>query len=110
MKKKASKAALFEAATRWDAPALAEILAAAPELAPATDPRGRTALHLACRVPPGKGGLGEANGTKTVWFAVARGQNLVLVKSRGAAAAAEAGLGHHSPSSRRPRTRRRIAR
>jgi hypothetical protein len=103
--KKPSKAALFQAATRWDAPALAGLLKAAPELARATDPRGRTALHLACTIPPRKPGLGEANGTKTaaaalaggceleaiafsegewkanaVWFAAARGRNLALVK------------------------------
>jgi len=105
MKKKPSKAALFKAATSWDARTVSEILAAAPELAHATDPRGRTALHLACTIPPDKRGLGEANGTKTVtaalkggceleaiafsegdwkanavWFAVARGRNLALVK------------------------------
>lgn len=103
--KKPSKSALFEAARRWDAKTVAALLEAAPALADATDPRGRTALHLACCVEPGGRALGEKNGTKTVaallkggcaleaiafsegewkanavWFAVARGENLALVK------------------------------
>jgi ankyrin repeat protein len=103
--KKPSKSALFKAALAWDASELAAILKAAPELARATDPRGRTALHLACTVKPGKLALGEADGTKTaaaaleggceleaiafqegdwkanaVWFAYSRGENLALFK------------------------------
>src|SRR4051812_34979128 len=43
-----TKTALFAAAKRWDAAAVGAILAAAPGLVTATDPRGRMALHLAC--------------------------------------------------------------
>jgi ankyrin repeat protein len=103
-----SKTALFEAATRWDAPVVKAILKAAPALATATDSRDRMALHQACSVRPGGNGLGEPNGLKTVsalldagtpleavvpmdedegefranplWYAVSRGQNLPLVK------------------------------
>ncbi len=106
--KRPSKTALFEAATSWDAAAVAAILKAAPALAAASDPKGRRALHLACAVPPGGKGLGEANGIKTVtallkagadleaavpmdedegdfratplWYAVARGENRPLVR------------------------------
>jgi uncharacterized protein len=102
-----SKTALFAAATAWDASAVNDILKAAPELVTKTDPRGRMALHLACAVPPGKAGLGEPNGVKTVaallaagapleaavpmdedegdfratplWYAASRGVNLPLV-------------------------------
>jgi ankyrin repeat protein len=104
---KPSKSALFEAAKRWDAAAVTALLAAAPALVGATDPRGRMALHLACAVPPGPG-LGEANGIGTVtallkagadleaevpmpaeegdfranpvWYAASRGENVPLVK------------------------------
>jgi ankyrin repeat protein len=103
-----SKTALFEAAKAWDAPGVRAILKAAPTLVTATDPRGRTALHLACAVPPGGNGLGEPDGIKTVgalltagaalegavpmdedegdfratplWYAVSRGRNLPLAK------------------------------
>ncbi len=106
--KRPSKTALFEAATRWDAAAVTEILKAAPALATASDPKGRQALHLACAVPPGGKGLGEADGIRTVtallkagadleaavpmdedegdfratplWYAVARGENRPLVR------------------------------
>src|SRR5262245_29704728 len=102
-----SRTALFEAAKSWDAPAVKAMLTAAPALVNATDPMGRRALHMACAVRPG-GKLGEANGIKTatvllkagtpleaevlikdaeedfratpIWFAVARGENLALVK------------------------------
>lgn len=103
-----SKAALFESAKTWNAAAVKAMLAAAPALVRATDPKGRMALHMACAVRPGGKGLGEANGIKTVtalldagadleavvpmdedeedfranpvWYAVARGENLPLVK------------------------------
>lgn len=103
-----SKSALFEAARMWDAAAVGAALAAAPALVRATDPKGRMALHSACAVRPGSKGLGEASGVKTVtalldaaadleaavpmeedeedfranpvWYAVARGENLPLVK------------------------------
>ena len=103
-----SKTALFEAAKTWNAAAVKGLLAAAPTLVRATDPKGRMALHMACAVRPGGKGLGEANGIKTVtvlldagadleavvpmdedeedsranpvWYAVARGENLPLVK------------------------------
>jgi uncharacterized protein len=104
---KPSKSALFDAAKRWDAEAIGALLTAAPDLVRAAEPKGRTALHIACAVKPAKG-LGEANGIKTVsallkagaeleahvpmpaqegdfranavWYAVARGENLPLVK------------------------------
>jgi uncharacterized protein len=103
-----SKTALFNAASRWDIAAVKMILAAAPELAETIDPRGRRALHVACAVRPGSGMLGEPKGIKTVtallnagaglevevpmdedegdfratplWYAVARGENLPLVR------------------------------
>lgn len=103
-----SKTALFEAAKAWDAAAVKAMLAAAPALITATDPKGRMALHMACAVRPGGKDLGEPNGIKTVtallqagadieadvpmeedeedfratpvWFAVARGENLPLVR------------------------------
>ena len=103
-----SKTALFEAAKAWDAAAVKAMLAAAPALITATDPKGRAALHMACAVRPDGKGLGEVSGIKTVttlldagadleaevpmeedeedfratpvWFAVARGENLPLVR------------------------------
>jgi ankyrin repeat protein len=103
-----SKTALFDAVKAWDAVAVKAMLAAAPALVRATDPKGRVALHMACAVRPGGKGLGEPNGIKTVtflleagsdleadvpmeedeedfratavWFAVARGENLPLVR------------------------------
>lgn len=105
--RKPSKAALFDAAKRWDAAATAALLKAAPTLARATDQRGRTALHVACATPPGPK-QAEPNGIKTVtallkagvareahapmpeeegdfranavWYAASRGRNLPLVK------------------------------
>jgi len=102
-----SKSAVFAAAKRWDAPALRALLRAAPALVNATDPSGRMALHFACAVKAGPG-LGEASGIKSVavlldsganleaavpmdedegefratplWYAVARGENLPLVR------------------------------
>jgi uncharacterized protein len=104
---KPSKSALFDAAKRWDVAAVKALLKAAPALATATDPKGRTALHVACAVPPGPK-RGEANGIATVtallkaganleahvpmpteegdfranpvWYAASRGENLPLVK------------------------------
>jgi uncharacterized protein len=103
-----SKTALFEAAKAWDFATVSAMLSAAPALVRATDPKGRMALHMACAVRPGGKGLGEPNGIKTVtvlleagseleaevpmeedeedfratavWFAVARGENLPLVR------------------------------
>src|SRR3954454_22059542 len=102
-----SKTALFAAAKRWDAASVTALLKAVPALVTATDPKGRTALHLACATRPARG-LGEANGIAAVtallkagadleaevpmpnegdfratpvWYAVARGENLPLVKS-----------------------------
>ena len=46
--RKPSKTALFEASKAWDAAAVEALLAAAPDLAQVADPKGRTALHLAC--------------------------------------------------------------
>jgi uncharacterized protein len=103
---KPSKTALFNAAKRWDAPAVSALLKATPALVSATDPKGRMALHIACAVKPTPG-LGEPNGIATatallkagspleaevpmpdegdfratpVWYAVSRGENLPLVK------------------------------
>ena len=103
-----TKTALFEAAKRWQAAAVGAILAAAPRLVTATDPRGRMALHLACAVKPGAPALAEPDGTQTaaallaagadieagvpmgadegdfratpVWYAASRGENLALVR------------------------------
>lgn len=103
-----SKTALFAAAKRWDASQVSQILASSPALVATTDASGRAALHLACAVKPGGGGLGESAGIATVtalldagaaieavvpmdqdegdfratpiWYAVARGENLPLVE------------------------------
>jgi ankyrin repeat protein len=103
-----SRTALFEAAKCWDVISVKTILASAPDLAQASDKKGRSALHVACAVKPGTGSLGELNGIKTVtallkagaglevevpmdedegdfratplWYAVARGENLALVR------------------------------
>jgi uncharacterized protein len=103
-----TKTALFTAAKSWNAAGVAAILAAISELIAATDPKGRAALHLACAVKPSGAVLGEPNGIATVtalldagarleseapmdedegdfratplWYAVARGENLPLVR------------------------------
>lgn len=106
---KPSKTALFNAARQWHWRSVAALLAEAPDLISATDPKGRTALHQACAVKPGsRADLAEPNGLKTVttlldagaqleqivpmdedegdfratplWYAVARGENLPLVE------------------------------
>jgi ankyrin repeat protein len=106
---KATKTALFDAAKRWEAALVRVIVTAVPELAKAGDPKGRTALHIACAVDPKKGEkLGERDGTKTaaallaagaaleafvpmdadegdfranpLWYAASRGRNLPLVR------------------------------
>jgi hypothetical protein len=103
---KASKTALFAAAKRWDAKSLAALLSAAPQLIDAIDRHGRKAVHIACSVKPGTRGTLERNGLRTmsllfrrgaglqdyvgleagsfkatpVWWAVAHGDNLPLVK------------------------------
>src|SRR3954463_10208495 len=105
MARKPAKTALFDAAQRWDAAAARALLKTAPALVNATDPKGRTALHLACATKPARD-LGEPSGIATVtalltagadleaevpmpdegdfratpvWYAVARGENLPLV-------------------------------
>jgi len=103
-----SRTAFFNAAKIWDVVRVKTTLVAAADLATARDPRGRTALHVASAVRPGSGMLGEPNGIKTVtallkagaglevvvpmdedeedfratalWYAVARGENLPLVR------------------------------
>ena len=50
--RKPSKTALFEASKAWEAAAVEALIAAAPDLAQVADPKGRTALHLACSVKP----------------------------------------------------------
>jgi ankyrin repeat protein len=102
---KASKTALFAAARCWDVKTLTALLASAPDLIDAADPRGRKPLHIACSVKPGTPGIQEPNGMRTVaallqrgdlhdfvpleegrfkatpiWYAVAHGDNLPLVK------------------------------
>jgi uncharacterized protein len=101
-----SKSALFAAAREWDFKTVAALLRIAPELVRATDPKGRMALHIACAAK-GKS-KDDPNGLKTVsallkagagledivpmdedegdfranplWHAVARGENLPLVR------------------------------
>jgi len=101
-----SKTSLFAAAKAWDQVSVAAVLAVAPQLVHASDPKGRTALHLACAVKPGGAPLAEPHGLGTVttllgagadlegevamdedegdfratplWYAVARGENLPL--------------------------------
>jgi uncharacterized protein len=103
-----SKTAIFRAARAWDVTSLESMLEARPELVDATDPKGRTALHLACVVKPGDPALGEPDGRQTaaallkagvaldaempvgerdgdfratpLWFAVAWGENLPLAE------------------------------
>ena len=106
---KPSRTSMFTAASLWDAASVEAALALAPELARVTDPQGRTALHRACAVKPGSNPqLREPHGISTVttlleagaelerevpmnedegdfratplWYAVARGENLTLVK------------------------------
>lgn len=105
---RATKTALFEAARRWEAGAVRVIATAMPSLAQATDPKGRTALHVACAVDPRTASLGEKDGTRTaaallavgaaleafvpmpadegdfranpLWYAASRGRNLPLVR------------------------------
>jgi len=64
--RKPSKTALFNAAKAWDAAAVEALLAVAADLAQATDPKGRTALHLACGVKPTSRTTGDPHGLKTV--------------------------------------------
>ena len=105
---KATKTALFDAAKRWEAAVVRVIVTAVPSLAKETDPKGRTALHIACAVDPKNGKAAEKDGTKTVaallsagaaleavvpmggdegdfranplWYAASRGRNLPLVR------------------------------
>ena len=80
--RKPSKSALFDAAKRWDAAAVTALLEAAPALAGATDPKGRTALHIACAVPPGPG-LGEPNGIATATALLKAGADPRIRDDRG---------------------------
>jgi hypothetical protein len=101
-----SKSALFAAAKDWDFRAVSAMLRAEPELVRATDPKGRMALHIACAAQARS--KDDTNGLKTVgallkagagledivpmdeeegdfranplWYAVARGENLPLVR------------------------------
>lgn len=103
-----SKTALVDAAKRWDIEAVKTVLMAAPDLVEASDQTGRRALHIARAVRPGNRMLGELHGIETVaallkagaalevevpldkdegdfratplWYAVARGENLPLVR------------------------------
>jgi ankyrin repeat protein len=75
-----TKTALFDAAKRWEAGAVRVIVTAVPALAKATDPKGRTALHIACAVDPKGGKLGEKpaerDGTKTAAALLSAGAEL----------------------------------
>jgi uncharacterized protein len=103
-----SRTALFEAAKRWDAAAVKAMLVVSPALAAVSDSKGRMALHIACAVQLGSDVPGEPHGINTVsallkagapleaavtmdeyegdfratplWYAVARGENLALVR------------------------------
>lgn len=75
-----SKTALFEAARRWDAATVAAQLAQAPDLARATDPKGRTALHIACGVERGRLNLGEDYGLRTVAALLNAGADLEAIQ------------------------------
>ncbi len=103
-----SKTALFNAVKLWNVAAVEALLAVCPDLAQATDSKGRTALHLACSVKPRNRSMGDPDGSRTVaalleagagleaeapidedegdfratplWYAVARGENLPVVK------------------------------
>jgi ankyrin repeat protein len=78
-----TKAALFDAAKRWEAGAVRVIVTAVPALAKATDPKGRTALHIACAVDPKSGKLAEKpaerDGTKTAAALLSAGAELEAV-------------------------------
>jgi uncharacterized protein len=106
--RKPSRTALFDAAKTWDAAAVQALLTASPDLVGASDPKGRTALHLACAMKPGGTALGEPAGIDTatvlleagadleaavpmdedegdfratpLWYAVARGENPSLTR------------------------------
>jgi hypothetical protein len=103
-----SKTAVFAAARAWDAAAVRMLLASSASLVRARDHKGRAALHLACAVKPGGRALIDPAGLETaaalldagadleaeaamgedegdfratpLWFAVARGENLPLVR------------------------------
>lgn len=104
-----SKTALFEAAKCWDAAKVTQLVGESPNLVKATDARGRTALHLCAARPPkskddpakdsittaavllragadvnaihGIPDDGEIFPATPLWYAVARGKNLPLVKA-----------------------------
>jgi ankyrin repeat protein len=67
---------VFEAAKAWDVATLHSLLRTSAELAQAADPKGRTALHLACSVKPSARQLGEPNGIKTVTVLLEAGAGL----------------------------------
>ena len=98
---------MFAAAKGWDAASGRAFVRAVPSLASAVDSRGRRALQHACAVKPPGPRLGETNGLATaqalldtgadleaavpmpnegdlrgtpLWYAVARGENLPLVR------------------------------
>ncbi len=64
--RKPSKTGLFSAAKAWDAAAVEVLLEVSPDLSHATDPKGRTALHLACGVKATDRTTGDPNGLRTV--------------------------------------------
>ena len=79
-----SRTSLFAAARLWDHAAVAAALAQAPELATASDPQGRTALHLACAVKPQSSAqLAEPNGLKTVTALLAAGADPCIADPAG---------------------------
>jgi uncharacterized protein len=78
---KPSKTALFNAAKTWDAATVTALLKDAKELVHATDPKGRTALHIACGVEQGARALGEEHGLKTVGALLKAGADLHAVQA-----------------------------
>ena len=99
---------MFAAAKSWNSSAVKAMLAVSPDLVAASDPQGRLAVHVACAVKLSSTSLGEPHGINTVsvlldagsglesvvpmdedegdfratplWYAVARGENLPLVR------------------------------
>ena len=100
-----SKTRIIEAVKNLDLESTKQLLAAKPALLTAIDPQGQNLLHLACsascaklKVPEAAaarlvnflldqgldieadGGAGGGDLCKPIWFAVARGRNLTVVK------------------------------
>ena len=84
--RKPSKTALFAAAKAWDAAAVSALLKAAPDLAHATDPKGRTALHIASAAAPDGENVFDPYGLRTVTALLNAGADLhaeQIIRDRG---------------------------